>query len=262
MIQRYAPVGVVERWQPELDALAPRTSSGFAHLRLVWEPGEVWCPVERWMIYEMHPAHRAPFDLFEELKGPNPRDFGRYDAVLKRFIRTRSFGITMRQWLLYRETGFFGRPIWVVQGRYGGHKRWWSDVEANLSRMFTDGVIEEPPTPGNLDYAEPDGRTLQKLRSMDLVHRYEDVLRHLGDDGEVPEAIRNSLDFREQAIATEMARQVWGWMDEQVEEALEENMTHAMADHLWDGAGDNDFVMPDYEREEEESLAAIAANFS
>ena len=151
MIQRSPPAGVVARWQPELDVLAPRTSLGLAHLRLVWEPGEEWCPVERWIVYEMHPANRAPFGIYDDLTGPNPRNFGRYDATWDnrngtrgRFVRTRHFGITMRQWLLFRETGFFGRPIWVVQGRYGGHKRWDTKIRATRPRKGA-GMIGRVP---------------------------------------------------------------------------------------------------------------------
>ena len=267
MIQRSPPAGCSERWQPELDALAPRTSFGFAHLRLVWEPGEAWCPVERWMIYEMHPAHRAPLGVFEELKGPSPRLFGRYDAALGRFVRAREFGINMQQWRLYHDTGFWGRPIWVVQGRFGGHKRRWSDVEKNLVRVHTEGcdldAFEvEPPLPGELDYAEPDLRTIAKLKGLDMVGRYGDLLRYLADDGGRAQAIRDGLDFRERAVAQEMARQVWSWMDEQVTEAFESQMTHAMADRIWDSAtDDDDFVMPDYECEQEESIDAIAGNY-
>ncbi len=242
--------------------IAPRTAFGLAHLKLVWEPGEEWCPVERWMVYEMHPAHRAPFGIYWELLGPNPRHFGRWEGVRKRFITTRGFNITMRQWLLFRETGFFGRPIWCVQGRYGGHKRWWSDVEANLSRMFTNHQVEEPARPGDLEYAEPDLRMVQKLKALDLIGRFEDVLRHLGDDGEVKQAIRDSLDFRERAVANEMARQVWDWMDEQVEEAFEAQLTHKIANDIWDNASTKDFVMPDYDAEEDASLEEITRNFT
>ena len=74
-------------------------------------------------------------DLDKELAGPNPRNYGRYDAVAGRFVRSRSFGITMRQWLLYQQTGLYGRPMWVVQGRNGGHKRFWNDVENGNSTI-------------------------------------------------------------------------------------------------------------------------------
>lgn len=251
LIQHHPPAGVVERWQPELDRLATRTDDGLAWLRLVWEPGEAWAPVHRWMIWEMMPAHRAPLGLVDELMGPNPRQFGFYDRVQRRFVRTRSFLINRRQWQMYQDTGLYGRPIWVVQGKVGGHKRFWNEVESNLSLLH--GGPAEPPLPGDLPYAEPDQRTIEKLRGLDMVKRFGDVLKLVSND----DALRSRLDFRERAQTAEMARQVWGWLDEQAGEALTFTREQLFEIHC---GSDPDAPEPDYDQGKEEFVESLVHN--
>lgn len=254
MIEREAPEGVVERWQPELDRISgPRTRRGYSHLRLMWEPGEDWCPVGRWMIWECMPPERAPFGCFLDLKGPNPRSFARYDRVLGKVKRTRNFFINRQQWVFHRETGLYGRPIWVVQGRKGGHKRFWNDVEQTLAQMMWElDQAPEPPAPGDLCYAEPDTRTINALRALNLVQRFGDTLRRYMHDT----TLRDSLDRREREIAQEMARQVFFWLDDQLEEGLE-HMTRQHVAEIWDHASDvRDET--DYDRRETDFITEVA----
>ena len=251
MPQWDAPSGVVERWQPALDVIAPRTEEGLSWLALRWEPGEEWAPVERWTVWEMMPVERAPLDIASELRGPNPRNFGHYDRALGRFVRSREFKISERQWQVYRETGCYGRPIWIVQGSRGGHKRFWNGVEENLSLMRTGGLISEPPVPGELPYAEPDQRTIEKLRGLDMVARFGALLHLLSNKDE----IRANLDRREKEIAREMARQLSTWLDDQVSEAL--TFTRAQEQAMWENANP-DKAVPDYERGEEEFIETVA----
>ena len=254
MIEREAPSGVVERWQPELDRISgPRTAQGYSHLRLVWEPGEDWCPVGRWLIWECMPADRAPLGVFHELRGPNPRSFLRYDGVQRKVKRTRNSLVTRAQWQFYRETGLYGRPIWVVQGTKGGHKRHWNDVEQTIAMMVYD--LEEapdPPAPGDLPYAEPDARTINALRGMNLVQRFGDTLRLVMHDG----ALRDSLDRREGEIAAEMARQVHSWLDAQLEEALDLSRKHVAL--IWEHASDREDDT-DYDRRELDFIDNVAS---
>lgn len=251
MIQYDQPSGVVERWQPALDAIAPRTESGLGWLKLYWEPGEEWAPVGRWCVWEMMPVDRAPLDIASELRGPNPRNFGHFDRTLGRFVTSRPSSISQAQWRVYRETGCYGRPIWVVQGSRGGHKRFWNGVEENLSLMRTGGLVSDPPAPGDLPYAEPDQRTIEKLRGLDLVERFGALLHLLSNRDEV----RASLDRREMAVAREMAEKLSGWLDDQVEEAL--TFTRAQEQAMWENASP-DKPVPDYERGEEEFIEAVA----
>jgi len=252
VIQYSPPAGVIERWQPELDRIAPPTARGLSSLRLVWEPGEPWAPVGRWIIYECVPAERAPMGIFEELRGPNPRSFGRWDPVARVFRRERMFVISRRQWLLYRETGLYGRPLWVVQGSHGGHKREWSEVEQTVIGMMT-GQPEaiDPPAPGDLPYAEPDERTIVALRGLDLSEKFGSLLHLVSQD----EQLRASLDSRERATAKAMAEQLWGWLRTQVAESL--TLTRAMVNDIWDNANPNGRAT-DYDAEQEDFINEVA----
>lgn len=252
MIQRTPPAGVIERWQPELDRIAQPTDRGHSHLMLVWESGEEWAPVERWVIYEMMRPEQSYLDIWLDLDGPPPRSFGRYDTAKRRFVRTRSSMISQHQWELYRETGRFGRPVWIVQGEKGGHKRNWTDVEQNLAMIHCNTTEEMmPPAPGDLCYAEPDQRTVTLLHGLDLVHRFGDLLRVLSND----EFVRNSLDRRDRDMAQEMARLTWAWLGDQVEESL--TFTRDQANEVWDNA-DPDGALTDYDVEEDDFITEVA----
>lgn len=252
MIQFTPPAGVIARWQPELDRIAPPTERGFSSLKLIWEPGEVWAPVGRWVIYQMSPVERAPFGIVHDLLGPNPRRYGRYDWAAKKFVRTRSFMVTERQWKLYHETGLFGKPYWVVQGSFGGHKRHWSEIEQQVIAIQT-GITEQldPPAPGDLPYAEPSNRTIRALKRYDMVEKFGDTLKMLSHRDDV----RARLDSIEAEQARAMAEELWKWLGEQVAETL--TFTRAMVNTIWDNA-DPDAAVNDYEAEEEDFYTEVA----
>lgn len=255
MIQRDPPSGVIERWQPELDRIAPRSERGHSHLQLLWEPGEEWAPVERWVIWECVTPDRAPLAgaIWLDLEGPPPRLFGRYDTQLQRFVRARNFLINQRQWEFYRETGFYGRPVWIVQGDRGGHKRNWGEVEQNLA-MMAYGLQEppDPPAPGALRYAEPCERTIRLLAGLDMVRSFGNLLKYMSHN----EVLRDSLDRRERDVLQEMARQLWFWLGDQVEEAM--TLTRDEANAIWDYA-DPEGEVPDYDAGIEDFIEEVAA---
>ncbi len=256
MIQREPPAGVVERWQPELDRIAQPTERGHSHLMLLWEPGENWAPVERWVIWEMIRPQLAPLNgsIWFDLMGPPPRSFGRWDNVLERFKRTRTSLVNQRQWEVYQETGLYGRPVWIVQGEKGGHKRQWNSVEQNVAilayNLPADSEVH-PAVPGELCYAEPDERTVRLLAGLDMVRRYGDVLKVFQHS----DALRERLDIRERDQLQEMARQVWMWMGDQVEEHM--TLTRDQVTEIWDHA-DPDGEVPDYDRGYEDFVETIA----
>lgn len=244
---RVAPAGVIERWQPHLDAIAPQTREGLSHFRLVWEPGEDWAPVERWTIWEVMPAERSPMGVFEDLHGPPPRAFGRYDDQLGRFVRSRNFHINQHQWEFFQETGMYGRPVWIIQGEKGGHKRFWNDTEQNLIRLHkgTKEVLD-PPAPGELCYALPDWRTIAAIAELGVVARFGELLHYLSHD----RLLRDSLDRREAEVAAEMADRLWSWLGDQVEEALDAVTTRKDVNAIWDVA-DADGEVIDWDAKEE-----------
>lgn len=257
MIQWEAPSGVVERWQPELDRIAPREDRGHSWFELRWEPGEWWSPIERWYIWETWPATpaRTPLGIWEDLHGPNPRWFGRYDETLNppQFVRSRSFAISQRQWLIYRETRCFARPVWVCQGRAGGHRRYWSSVESNLSQ--THGGPMDPPEPGSLCYAEPDARTIARIADMDLVRRFGDMLK-LGFSKSLMD---QALTAREKARARLMAQDVCDHQDEVMGEAM--TFTRDQWFRIWE-SGSKDAPYLDKDEEKERFVDRLAAQVS
>lgn len=173
-------------WIRALRDLSPVTDA-HGYLLLVWEPGEPWNPWQRWMLYEgvrpelvfdlESPSGRA---MMAELNGPHPRSEGHmcHDDVPEQFLctcrdargRIRRTGtwrggptdmITLRQYQLYRETGLWCNPFWVVQGDLGGHQFNYDGFQRRL--MVQHGLEPDPPRIGSLPYAEPDGRVWRQI---------------------------------------------------------------------------------------------------
>lgn len=251
-------------WQRALDRIAPRTPYGHDHLRLVWEAGDHWAPVNRWVIYQMTPRQRVPFGILDELEGPNPRNFGYYDKAKGAFVRSKTLRINLQQWLLFQKTGYYGRPLWVIQGSSGGHLRRFSDVQSAISEMHGGPV--DPPAPGDLPYAELDERTIAKLRFMDVVSKYGDVLRTYGMSDFGVRLAHAELSRREREMMRTMAEQLWDWMGSQVEEAMNpgtgDGLSRAAAQSFWENTIDDDGERPDYEAEEEEFKQEVALDYA
>ena len=248
------------RWQAALDRIAPRTNRGHDWLLLRWEPGDPWGRVERWVIYAMTPLHRVPqLGVREALLGPNPRRYGYYDGVERRFVQRVDVGINLQQWLIFREHGYFARPLWVVQGKRGGHFRRWTDLQ-QLASLLRQGP-EFPPEMGALPYARFDQRALNRLRALDLVHRFGSILKLVASNQDVAYA----LDFREQMAAREMAEQLWDWMGDQVEEALQpgqdDGLSQKMVGEIWDHA-DPDAPMPDMDLGKEQFIETVMHSYA
>lgn len=177
-----APPEEVARWQERLEEIAPR-SEGAGWLLIYWEPGEVWCAVNRWIIANMVPKaliyqqakfyeavegkDAAQHELYYELEGPSPRDGAHYDEILKKLIHSQDRLppiITQRQWLLWREHSAFAMPVWVVQGSEGGHKREFNRVEELLLKRA--GRPHIAPFPGELEYSAPTEKTFAMILKM------------------------------------------------------------------------------------------------
>lgn len=198
-------------WQAELDKITDPRDTKLTHLRLVWMGGDWWDPVNRYFIYQMYPKGVIPFGVSkEELEGPDPRSYaGDYDNVLKRFVRHQHLTIDRHQWRLYHETGLCGFPYWIVQGSNGGHLRRFTHVQKALSKL--EGGWEEPPRPGDLPFAAPDGRTWKQLRELDQLRKYEGpVAFHL----RAPEVLQGA----ERDRAQEMRAKMWKTLKAQQED--------------------------------------------
>lgn len=190
----------VEAWQATLDRVVPPMEGYVSHLRLVWEPGDAWDPVERWYLYDCTPRRvfeeaatkrrimgvpeydNADAILIRDLDGPSPREDGYYDRVLGEFIHTRERECTLQQWRLWHQHGVYGIPWWVIQGTTGGHKRWFAQAEKKALKYAH--LPDEPPAPGTLPYAPFDERVLEKVLAYDRLRRLETKLSREGVRGE------------------------------------------------------------------------------
>lgn len=170
LFRRVVPV----EWEKELAELDAPPNDRFPWMKLIYEEGYPWEPVERYMIYTMIPArmrdsselHQA---VFEQLEDPHPPSAhgNYYDTVKEEFIRDPNCLITERAWHLFRETGCWGRPYWVIQGERGGHKRWFTRVERQILRMAK--LPDTPPAPGDLPFAEWDDRVKKRLGMLNML---------------------------------------------------------------------------------------------
>ena len=203
-------------WQRELDRIAPRTEYGHDWLLLRWEPGDFWDPIERWTLWTMRPESRIDTGKLRMFYGPNPRSLNQYDERTGRLIvHDNTIGISYQSWSLFQQYHCEARLYWIIQGSAGGHLKQFDDVQTALSIM--SGGPEQPPIPGELPYAEPDNRVWEKIRALDVVMKFGDILEpNLTDHTR-----RAMLKRREREQILEMARQLSKWMDSQVEESLD-----------------------------------------
>lgn len=201
-------------WVATLRSMRPMTDEQ-AGLVIAWEPGDKWEPIQRWFVYEVLPKRAIPAAVLAQLEGPHPRStghgcFGKNEYGLHclcpipkmRWVDGPAPGITRQAWLLYRKYGGWARPLWVVQGRSGGHKYRYTQWESRLCKAA--GVRPEPPVAGNLPYAEPDGRTwdcLGMYADPDILKMYRGIvgygMRNLG-----------ALEGTEQKVAEFAATQI------------------------------------------------------
>lgn len=180
-LKRPARRDVPADWEAQLAEISEPTNR-FTYLKLLWEPGYPWEHVERFMIYQMVPerAMTSPFQLgvLEQLQHqlPPSKMGNYYDTVLGKFVNNPDCLITERAYWLYRETGCWGRPYWVIQGEHGGHKRWFTPLERKFLKLA--GLPDEPPAPGDLAYAPFDERVKAKLVQQDLMKGAHSGLRY------------------------------------------------------------------------------------
>lgn len=182
-LQRVWIKAVPEEWERRLAEFSPQTNR-FTWLKIIWEQGYAWEPVERYMVYQMVPAHAVDPEILEQLQDPHPPSkhgnyydshFDNGDGTTGKFILNPDCLITERAWNMYRETGCWGRPYWVIQGTNGGHKRWFSKNEKKLLRLL--GLPDEPAAPGDLPYAEFDEKCEANLRLVDVLKGAHSELR-------------------------------------------------------------------------------------
>ena len=199
-------------WQAKLEQVVPRKGE-LSYLQLVWEPGDRWDPAQRWMLYQMWPLSDDHM-LKSMLDGPNPRNFGYYDRVKKRYVRKRNAPlISLRQWLLYRQTGRLAVPYWVIQGNAGGHRWEFTETEKKIIAHRTGVTQVSPPVIGSLPYAPFDNRVLDKLANLDRIRQDEFAVSFAYRHPEMFEA-------EEERMLAQAERDLWKWIETQVDDTL------------------------------------------
>lgn len=241
-------------WERLLRAESPK-SNAHGWLYGVWEPGEWWMPCQRWVLYEVLHPDWVDLDLMEEYDGPNPRIDGHFcsDKVPHQYqcLCPKKTGrwrggpaqlITLTQWKIYQKTGYV--PVyryWVIQGKGGGHKSFFTEEEQQwLGQM---NLPTEPYYPGELPYAEFDGRVLRHIRYGNALVRFRNSLAHYRKTmgpGYALYLAGKEKQFRESVVK---------WLDSQMQEDAEAYMR--LGD---EGALPVDKQEIDWDRVTEESL--------
>lgn len=210
---------VPEAWERSLWTIAP-PSNFLSWLKLRWESGDQWEPIQRWMIWQMrHPKFVRP-DLLAELKGPSPRSKGHYCGagyclcpVKKNAWRGGAARqIDYAQWKLFQETGHYGTRWWCIQGSHGGHRHRLTPIEAKISRI--NRGPSDTPAPGDLPYADYDLRTFRKVAQLDRVRMWKGV-------AEYAERNHDTMDQEEQDEATQARWALWQWLESQVKQSVD-----------------------------------------
>lgn len=175
-------------WQQELDRIAPPGDT-VSSLVILWEPGDPWEKLERWVIWQRYPLDRHGRAIVPQmidraaLEGASPRVTGHYCGAgwclcamkANRWVdgNPLSYGIDYRTWELYQQTGRYHRRWWVVQGPDGGHPYRYDKWEQKLRRMAKQSP--DAPFIGDLPYAEPNRLTWQRIGGLNLLRAHREL---------------------------------------------------------------------------------------
>lgn len=217
-LRKLSHADVPRDWETQLAETWPRHENQ-TWPKLIWEPGRPWeTPVDRWFIYEMIPECAIDPGILEQLQDLSPPQ-GYWSEEAGEFISDGST-ITTRAWHLYRETGCWGRPLWVIQGTKGGHKRWFSKTEQQLLKLA--GLPTTPPVPGDLPYAPFDNRVVEALMK-------HDALRD--EQGKIRSGLNLTIGgfrARQEAEARLFRVKLLAWLEDQISEMDPERITKSL----------------------------------
>jgi hypothetical protein len=210
---------VPEAWERAVWAVAP-PSNFLSWLKIVWEPGDAWEPIERWMIYQMRPRRLIRPEVLAELQGPSPRSTGHYCAPGYCMCAMKRNGwrggaaklIDYMQWKLFQQTGCLGSRWWCIQGDQGGHRHRLDKIEAKVSRLHNGP--SDTPAPGDLPYADFDLRTFRKIAELDRVRMWKGVTDYVDRN----HATMNAEE-RDEGERAQWA--MWSWLESQVKQTVD-----------------------------------------
>lgn len=158
---------VPPNWADELARYAPRVERA-SHLVLFWESGTPLEPVQRWAIYQATPLAYVPSWKIGAFWNDPVCTCGIKASDIRHCSicgKLQSPGRERIRKYLER-TECLALPYWVIQGRHGGHRYQYTDLEKSWMQLRAAPV--DPPSPGNLPYSEFDNRVMRKLRQHDL----------------------------------------------------------------------------------------------
>ena len=223
-------------WVEDLARLAP-PSEKVNWLKLIWEPGESYGPVQRWEIREM--IARTEFvhpEMIEALKGPSPREDGRWvygettmgewTSYPERQWFSNSI-VSLTQWQIFRETGLYSHRFWIIQGDRGGHKWMLSAAEQNFAKSY--GIENaDTPAPGDLPYADYDQRVFNKIAEIDRLHKWDEQIRW--DKRQVRKTDAGLYVMRDRnAEKRQYNEQMMKWLETQIEDTVDDMSPQALA---------------------------------
>lgn len=213
-------------WVETLDRMSPpETRGSLSWYKIHWESGELWSPIQRWTIWQMHPRGHLPAWIHSDAFKVHPRVSGHpcFEGYCPCEEKAgcwvggprSAFGIDRVTYELYHQTGCYGQRYWVVQGSKGGHRRRYDEIETAVAMAM--GHEGEPPIMGDLPYAEPDARTWGALRYSDRLTAGKNLIDHCRAN---PLAALNE----DRERAENAMRLIGAFLDRQIEER---------ADHIY-----------------------------
>jgi hypothetical protein len=213
-------------WQVALNDIMP-PSDDLPTLAVRWEAGTPDDPIQRWVVWELWPIGWAHPDFIHALTHEDPTAPHALCAP--------------SQHALYRATGRYANPFFLVQGGGGGTRYRWSPEESSLMRTL--GLPMEPPAAGELPYAEPDGRTWAAIRELNRLAKANGDLAKVKT---MNAAERAELEKRQRTAVVaqmcneldyELARDITQAWSALASDVPEETAHHAKA-HLWEDVRD------------------------
>jgi len=165
------------------------------------------------MLFDCFPVSATDPEWIKECQGDNPAETLKRDHT--NGVLTQYSLITGTQWRVYRETGRYSRPFWVIQGSNGGHKVFFSDAEKKLLQQA--GYPDNLPSPGELPYAPFDNRVLRHIRLHDKLVKA---------NGNAKRMAQLSAG-KETALLRESRKQIMAWLEDQMADCAAE-MVHLL----------------------------------
>lgn len=214
----------IARWQADLETVVPRTDR-VPWLKIIWQAGMDYEPVQRFELYEMVPLHPEinwiPDGILDALQGPNPRTVGCWykgEDGVTRWISDSL--VSLMQWELYRETNCWGRRWWIIQGDNGGHRLSWGPIERGFWQA-KHGDAVQLPAPGSLAYAPYDNRVKEQVIRADRMREWRNALAW-DERARTKSGAAKYVAQHRDALARQLNETMLQFLDEQVKAATSE----------------------------------------